>query len=95
MATTERLRGRANQQARRRLFASSPLCVSCKAKGRVTAATERDHIVPLHQGGEESPSNEQPLCHACHAEKSAREAGKTYKRKVRVWLDGYPTGGVG
>ena len=91
----QRLRGRSNQQARRRLFASSPLCVACKAKGRVTVATERDHVVPLHQGGAESPSNEQALCHACHADKSAREAGKTLKPKVRVGLDGYPTWGVG
>lgn len=43
----------------------------CKAKGRVTPATEVDHIVPLRQGGARlDRSNLQSLCRPCHAQKT-------------------------
>ena len=66
-----------------------PLCRTCRAKGKVTVATEVDHIIPLHQGGEEfDPDNCQPQCHDCHAEKSARDEGK--RPKVAIGIDGWP-----
>jgi 5-methylcytosine-specific restriction protein A len=55
------------------LFAREPLCVECKRQGRVTEATQRDHIIPLAEGGPDDETNEQALCERCHGEKSERE----------------------
>lgn len=60
---------------RREVLDASPLCVHCHAKGRVTLATEVDHIVPIHLGGSDDLANLQPLCAPCHAAKTAQEAG--------------------
>jgi 5-methylcytosine-specific restriction endonuclease McrA len=48
----------------------------CLAKGRVTPATERDHIVPLSQGGTDTDDNVQGLCHECHKAKSQKEMNR-------------------
>lgn len=51
-----------------------PLCGSCKAAGRVTAATVVDHIRP-HRGDLTlfwAAENHQPLCARCHNCKTAR-----------------------
>jgi len=75
------------------VLSQCPLCVKCQSKGRITAATEVDHIVPLHKGGTDDLDNLQSLCHDCHAEKTATEQGK--RRKPEIGLDGWPvdTGG--
>jgi len=69
-----RVEGRTRQTRNRRILAARPLCSSCELVGRVRAATEVDHIVPLFMGGTEAESNLQGLCHDCHAEKTARES---------------------
>jgi len=71
----KRISGRKLQKLRADLFRQSPLCVVCQAEGRITAATERDHIVPLSQTQKDEASNVgmQALCHACHEAKSKRE----------------------
>ena len=43
-----------------------PLCSMCAGAGRITAATEVHHILPLKQGGTHNASNLQSLCKACH-----------------------------
>jgi 5-methylcytosine-specific restriction protein A len=43
-------------------------------QGRVAAATQRDHIIPLEEGGLDDQSNEQGLCQSCHDVKSKSEA---------------------
>lgn len=68
-----RLRGRANQERRRRVFRRNPLCVPCEAAGRVTLATVADHIVPLADGGRDSEDNLQGICHDCHVAKTSDE----------------------
>jgi 5-methylcytosine-specific restriction protein A len=68
-----RLRGRDNQKRRVRLLNLHPLCVTCEAAGRTTAATVIDHVVPLSQGGADTDYNLQQLCAACHDAKSAAE----------------------
>lgn len=73
-AAPVRLRGRANQARRRRLFAREPLCRSCVASGRVTMATIADHIVPLAEGGADTEANLQPLCASCHDAKTRKES---------------------
>ena len=72
--TTERGYGCQHQKARKRLLAREPLCRICKANGRTTVATIADHIKNLASGGSQSEDNLQPLCDACHREKTLREA---------------------
>lgn len=75
--TPERLRGRAAQARRLRLWSANPWCAHC---GKFTAfpdGFELDHRQPLHQGGADLDSNLQVLCSGpdrCHARKTAAEA---------------------
>jgi len=71
---TKRITGRRLQAMRRELFAANPLCVECQRAGRVRLATQRDHKVPLAEGGSDDPGNVQGLCHDCHEAKSLAEA---------------------
>ena len=80
----KRTTGRKLQAMRAQLFRANPLCVACEAQGRVTAATQRDHIIPLSEGGADDDGNTQALCEACHEIKSKAEAA----RGVRRWTDG-------
>ena len=85
----KRARGTTLQIRRERYFARNPLCVGCLAKGKVTAAQELDHIVPVGKGGSDSdPSNWQGLCKACHADKTEQDFGR--KPKPVIGLDGWP-----
>lgn len=88
MSTNQRIRGRKLQTIRRRLFDGQPLCVQCQAKGRVSLATERDHIVPIFRGGLDTPDNTQALCAACHETKTRSEGS----RKLVFGVDGWPIG---
>lgn len=65
---------------RARLFARCPLCVECTRLGLARAATQRDHIIPLAEGGLDDETNEQALCEACHDAKSQLEAQRGRKR---------------
>ena len=69
----KRVAGRKLQAMRTRLFAENPLCVECERQGRVTLATQRDHVLSLEEGGRDDDSNVQGLCHACHEAKSELE----------------------
>ena len=60
------------QRLRRMVLAQQPFCVVCQRAGRVVAATDVDHIVPLSAGGTSAADNLQPLCHSCHSKKTAR-----------------------
>lgn len=64
------------------------LCQPCKADGRVAAATQVDHIIPRHKGGEMADSNAQSICEACHKAKTAADQGS--RRLREVGPDGYP-----
>lgn len=69
----KRITGRRLQAMRARLFTANPLCVECERQGRVTLATQRDHIVSLEEGGLDDDTNEQGLCDECHEVKSQAE----------------------
>jgi 5-methylcytosine-specific restriction protein A len=86
-----RVRGRKLQGERKRLFSEQPLCVKCKEQGRITVATERDHIIALVNGGEDTPENTQPLCTECHKAKTRKDLG--FKPRTTFDKDGYPTTG--
>ena len=80
---TKRVTGRELQRRRARLFTSNPLCVHCQQAGRVTLATQRDHIIPLSEGGADDDSNVQALCEACHEVKSKAEAARGSRRYIK------------
>lgn len=71
---TKRITGRRLQKMRADLFTREPLCAECKKHGRITPATQRDHVIPLAEGGADDETNEQGLCDACHEIKSLAEA---------------------
>ncbi len=54
-----------------------PLCVMCNREGRLTPATEVDHIIP--HGGDVKlfwdSNNWQGLCKSCHSKKTVLEDG--------------------
>ncbi|MEH6436687.1 HNH endonuclease [Massilia sp. DD77] len=77
---TKRITGRRLQKMRADLFARHPLCVLCLLKDRVTTATQRDHKIPLEEGGPDDSTNEQAVCDECHAEKSQAEAARGRRR---------------
>ena len=81
-----RITGRRLQTIRKHFFMHNPLCVSCKAKGVITQATELDHITPLFKGGTNDIDNLQGLCADCHKDKTRIDMGW----KHEVGLDGWP-----
>jgi hypothetical protein len=56
------------RKLRERVLYEEPLCRLCQAAGRVEAATEVDHIIPLRVRPELrlERSNARPLCGPCH-----------------------------
>lgn len=87
--------GAAWDRLRARVLATEPLCRHCRAKGRVTVATQVDHIRPKAQGGTDDLGNVQPLCRPCHEAKTDAENGRTVKAKVVIGSDGYPCDPLG
>lgn len=73
---TARVRGRAGVERRARWLLANPLCIDCEAGGRVTAAAEVDHVVPLWRGGADDETNFASRCCPCHAAKTKREAAE-------------------
>lgn len=76
----KRVSGRKLQAWRKALFESNPLCAECWRDGRVTPATERDHIIPWSDGGTDDLDNIQALCADCHEAKSQIESQKAKRR---------------
>lgn len=76
------------QKRRARWLRAHPLCAICQANGRVTAATELDHIKPKAHGGTDADDNLQGLCAECHARKSMSDRGQAPRRTIGA--DGYP-----
>ncbi|MFZ9894257.1 MAG: HNH endonuclease [Burkholderiaceae bacterium] len=67
-----------------------PLCVECKKVGRVSMATEVDHILPLFKGGTDCLENLQGLCAKHHRIKTNEDMG--YKPVKAFGIDGVPEG---
>ena len=49
------------------------LCQTCKASGKLTPATEVDHVRAKAHGGSDDASNLKAICTPCHRAKTARE----------------------
>ena len=63
------------RRARQAFLKRNPLCVACRAEGRVQTATVVDHVVP-HRGDAIlfwDRANWQSMCKRCHDRKTARE----------------------
>ncbi|WP_073338041.1 HNH endonuclease [Clostridium grantii] len=63
------------RKARNRFLKANPLCVRCKAEGKLIKATVVDHIEP-HRGDKVlfwDESNWQQLCKKCHDNKTMTE----------------------
>lgn len=73
------MRGGSLQALRAKWFSMHPLCVACESKGRVSAARELDHVIPLWKGGTDTDPNRQGLCIPCHTAKTQAEAAERSK----------------
>lgn len=72
--TTERGYGHTWRKARAMIMRRDAyLCQACKAVGKLTPATEVDHITPKAHGGTDHPDNLRAICGPCHRAKTARE----------------------
>jgi len=62
-------------RTRMRTLSLNPLCKSCQLAGKVTAATEVDHLFPWQQIGEDAFYSNvfQSLCKNCHTVKGSLE----------------------
>lgn len=74
-SSTQRGYGYRWQQIRKRVLAEEPLCRFCRDRGRVTAAQEVDHVLPLADGGTHDRDNLRPLCKSCHSTHTGRSKG--------------------
>ncbi|WP_222943066.1 HNH endonuclease [Stenotrophomonas maltophilia] len=57
------------------------MCQPCKQQGRVTEATEVDHIVNVAEGGSDDETNLQAICAECHGVKTQAEARRGAARR--------------
>lgn len=73
--SVDRIRGRKLQRIRAEHFRKHPLCVRCVAHGKLSLATELDHIKPLCRGGADEPWNRHGLCSKCHVAKTRDDFG--------------------
>ena len=76
-SSTARGYGQDWRRVRAAVLAAEPLCRMCAADGRVTPATDLDHIVAfqgLHDPKRLDPANLRPLCRPCHMARTARQA---------------------
>jgi 5-methylcytosine-specific restriction enzyme A len=87
---SQRIRGRKLMERRALWFMQHPLCVMCKREGRVSMATELDHIVALANGGKDDETNLQGLCADHHRIKTNNDLG--YKPARAIGADGVPEG---
>jgi predicted kinase len=91
--TTERGYGWAWQQLRQRILSRDlHLCQPCQREGKVTPATQVDHIKPKAKGGTDDAGNLQSICVACHDAKTEAEAAGGQGRRVKqvIGADGWP-----
>ena len=64
---TNKRYGRAWKKLRARFLSLHPLCEHCKNEGRLTAAEEVHHVLPLANGGTHDEDNLMALCKSCHS----------------------------
>ena len=95
---------------RRDKLTADPMCERCRAEGRIAAATEVHHIVPVEDAVNEAekerlmfdPTNLRSLCHACHLQEhvelgrsGVKLARRRAENQVRQAIDKLFGGGGG
>lgn len=69
-----RIRGSSWMTIRSRILArDGGMCQACKREGRVTLASEVDHVKRLEDGGSNDDANLESICTPCHKAKTAAE----------------------
>lgn len=58
-------------------------CHICGQKIHVGQVWEREHVIPLAQGGSDELDNQRPAHAVCHKGKTAKDAGDTARAKRR------------
>lgn len=77
VSATKRTRGSTWMAIRERILRrDGGLCQCCKRAGRVSIATQVDHIQALADGGTDDDANLEGICEPCHVEKTAAEAAR-------------------
>lgn len=85
--------GNAWEKLRNWVLQGEPYCRQCQAAGRLTLAETVDHIIPKTWGGTDDPENLQPLCAACHRDKTVREVrGRLRRSTIPVTVVAGPPG---
>lgn len=80
---------------RRDKLSANPLCERCLEEGRVLAATEVHHVVPVEDAVNDAekarlmfdPTNLRSLCHACHLQEHielGRSGGRLARRRTEA-----------
>lgn len=88
--------GTAWDKLRRQILARDKhLCQTCLSVGKLTQASQVDHVTPKSRGGTDAPNNLAAICKTCHETKTAKEAaeaqGRRYRPRVTIGPDGWPT----
>jgi 5-methylcytosine-specific restriction endonuclease McrA len=87
--SVERLRGRALQRQRERVWLRDQgVCARCRRITTFPSGFELDHKVALANEGTNDDGNMQILHHECHEAKTNEDLG--YTPKVATGLDGWP-----
>ncbi len=73
--------GRSWKRIRDRYIKAHPLCEECDKSGRIKAAEEVHHILPLSKGGGNETSNLMALCKSCHSKITAESGDRWNNRK--------------
>jgi 5-methylcytosine-specific restriction protein A len=81
--STQRGYGSRWQRFRLWFLMRHPLCVQCQAEGRLTPATDVDHVTPTqgrHDSAHYDPDALQALCHAHHSAKTGKDRAQGLTR---------------
>lgn len=82
------------QRLRKAKLARDPVCQYCPP-GRLTPATEVDHILPMARGGDALDwDNLKSACRSCHSSKTAFEDGGFGRKPGRARVKGCDAQGV-
>lgn len=75
--SSSKMYGRRWQKVRLMVLHSNPLCVHCKQAGRLTPASQVDHIRTIkdYPEGQYEIENMRALCHSCHSRRTAKDHG--------------------